>query len=78
MKYKENAEKKIPGRKTKIVHIISKRQEEILAVIKWHSAWRQYTFQPQSDTIYNTECLLDIVKCTENLNKEHKRKEKKQ
>lgn len=46
--------------KTKVWQVLSKRRGDVLAVISWHGAWRQYTFRPNPNTIWNTGCLADV------------------
>lgn len=55
----EKAEDK-PGRKTDrwFVYTIDMHW---LGEIKWFSRWRQYTFFPDKETVYNPACLLQIV-----------------
>lgn len=37
--------------------------------IKWYGPWRQYCFFPNSNTIWNAECLEDVANfCRENRN----------
>ena len=47
--------------KTKVIEVISKSHNNRLGIIKWYGAWRQYTFFPESDTLFNTECLNDVI-----------------
>ena len=67
-KYLEFQEHTPEGRKTKIWYVISKTQGTLLAEIKWHGSWRQYTLWPSPNTIWNNQCLVDIVTflCQEN------------
>ncbi|MBA7549963.1 hypothetical protein ES705_42468 [subsurface metagenome] len=55
--------------KTKVIEIISKRGRERLGIIKWFPRWRQYAFSPGADTIFNVECLNDIVSHIKGLRK---------
>jgi hypothetical protein len=34
---------------------------DMLGIIKWYSAWRQYVLFPQPETVFNSECLKDIT-----------------
>ena len=43
-----------------------------LGEIKWFSAWRQYTFQPEPLSIFNSGCLDELTKFVSQLNKKHK------
>jgi len=47
--------------KTKVIGVYSKRSGDRLAIIKWYGAWRQYAFFPENKTIFNVECLNDII-----------------
>jgi hypothetical protein len=43
-----------------------------LGVIAWYGPWRQYTFDPLEGTTFNKECLDDISRFLERVNKEHR------
>ena len=47
--------------KTKVVNVWSKKSREALGIIKWYGRWRQYAFFPDNNTLFNTECLNDII-----------------
>lgn len=32
-----------------------------LGVIRWFARWRQYVFQPASDTVFNPVCMREIA-----------------
>lgn len=49
-----------PARKTKTWMVVSKSSGTMLGRIRWHGPWRQYTFLPEGNTIWNTGCLSDI------------------
>lgn len=36
-----------------------------LGDIKWKASWRKYAFFPESDTLYEQDCLRDIAKFLE-------------
>jgi hypothetical protein len=59
--------------KTKRIVILSKRHWSILGEIRWYGAWRQYTFRPDPETIWNTKCLEDVQKCIRVLMDERKK-----
>lgn len=46
--------------KTKVWTIISKTRGSVLGQVKWHGPWRQYTFWPSPETIWNVGCLADV------------------
>ena len=47
--------------KTKVIGVWSKKHSDRLGIIKWFGRWRQYAFFPETGTVFNTECLNDIV-----------------
>lgn len=47
--------------KTKRIVITSKKHLEILGEIKWYGPWRQYAFYPLENTIWNKQCMKDII-----------------
>jgi hypothetical protein len=50
------------GQKIKIIGVWSKKHsKKRLGLIKWFGRWRQYTFFPETGTVFNAECLNDIV-----------------
>ena len=53
--------------KTKVIGVWSKKSADRLGIIKWFSGWRQYAFFPEKGTIFNVECLNDIVSHIEEL-----------
>lgn len=32
----------------------------LLGIVKWYNPWRQYCFYPESDCVFNMNCLEDI------------------
>jgi hypothetical protein len=58
--------------KTKRIIVINKRHLDILGEIKWYRAWRQYTFYPVGNTVWNRQCLDDIITYINNLMDERK------
>ena len=47
--------------KTDVWSVVSKKHDDVLGEIKWHGAWRQYAFFPNENTIWNRECLADVM-----------------
>jgi hypothetical protein len=56
-----------PDRKTVIVSVFNKRSNSKLGSIRWYGAWRQYCFHPESQTIFNRGCLIDINQVIDDL-----------
>ena len=46
--------------KTSVYAVINIKLGNILGIIKWYSSWRQYCFFPESNTVFNKDCLSDI------------------
>lgn len=46
--------------KTKRVVVRSRKHGFKLGEIRWYGAWRQYTFFPESDTVFNRSCMAEI------------------
>ena len=46
--------------KTSVYAVINVKLGNILGIIKWYPSWRQYCFFPESDTVFNKDCLSDI------------------
>lgn len=42
------------------VWIVTSTSGSELGTIRWHGAWRQYTFWPAQATIFNPDCLDEI------------------
>ena len=47
--------------RTTVWQVKSKHSGDILGVIKWFGKWRQYAFFPWLDTIWNPDCMTDII-----------------
>lgn len=47
--------------KTKVWEVISKQHGFRLGLIKYFGRWRQYAFWPEAGTIWNHECLKDVI-----------------
>lgn len=55
--------------KTKVIEVSSDSGIP-LGVIKFWGAWRQYTFQPASNTVLNVDCMKEIIDKVDSLNAE--------
>jgi hypothetical protein len=55
------------GKKTQVWHVYSKNHGTVLGEIKWFGRWRQYTFFPAAETVWNPECLRDVCDFIKNL-----------
>jgi hypothetical protein len=59
--------------KTNIWMVIALEPVVTLGEIRWYGAWRQYTFFPFSDTLWNSECLEDLAEVLKDLNSDHRK-----
>lgn len=51
-------------------YLYNKEQGDILAVIKWHGAWRKYAAAFQPDVIFDAKCCKDLAEILERIMKE--------
>ena len=58
--------------KTVVVGVFSRRSDALLGEVKWYGPWRQYTFFPAHDCIFNTGCMEDIIGMIKRLMEERK------
>ena len=47
--------------KTKVYAVDSLRDGQRLGLIHWYGRWRQYTLEPEHNTIWNKDCLKEIA-----------------
>lgn len=51
----------IPNRrKTQIWQVISLSSGDVLGLILWRGAWRQYIFEPNRDTVWSDGCMAEV------------------
>lgn len=51
------------------ITVISKKQKAPLGEIAFYVPWKQYVFLPISNTIFNDECLQDIIQFIQGKNR---------
>ena len=61
-----------PSGKTRIYIVESKEEGFKLGYVKWHSAWRQYSFFPEAGTVLEKTCLRDIAEFCEEKTRKHR------
>jgi hypothetical protein len=49
------------GARTNRYGVFSVNHGAKLGEIKWHGAWFTYAFFPEIDTLFNDECLVNII-----------------
>ena len=47
--------------KTRVWDVVTRDGGGVLGSVKWFGRWRQYSFFPKPDTIYESVCLGDIA-----------------
>lgn len=72
-KWIEFVEMNIPTKKTKTFIVRNKDNGCEIGMVKWFGAFRQYSFFPNNETVYEKTCLNDISKFMENLMEERKK-----
>lgn len=75
-------EEKVPagymGRKTAIYAVLSAGGGSLsLGEIKWWSAWRCFAFFPVANTLFETDCMTDIVAFMDWLTDQHRKQRPK-
>ena len=56
--------------KTRLYHVLNKKSNMLLGIIKWYGPWRQYCFFPEESILFNIDCLETITKNLKILNEE--------
>lgn len=59
-------------RKTKIFEVITKKDRFGLGIVKWHGAWRKYSFFPAEGTVFEWDCMRDIADFCESETKKYR------
>jgi hypothetical protein len=62
------------GMTTRRLEVRAKKGDVLLGWIRWYGMFRCYSFLPCEGTVYETDCLGDIVATLNRLNAEHKAK----
>jgi len=58
--------------KTEVYAVRSVKHGFNLGVIRFYFGWRQYVFEPETQSIWNNLCLDAVSEFLKKLNKEHK------
>ena len=58
--------------KTRTYSIRSRTHGDVLAIVKWYGAWRQYTMEPLDSTVWNKDCLRDVADFLDGLMQERR------
>lgn len=61
-----------PERRTKRWGVVSKSSGDVLGLVEWYGAWRQYIFEPREGCVFNNGCLNDISAFLTEMNAEHR------
>lgn len=74
-KYLRVIERYEKNRKTPIYLLCRQDNESIkLGLIKYNTSWRKYCFYPIEETIFDSNCMLDIINFMDKLNLERNKK----
>lgn len=66
----------LKGQKTDSYRITTKDDTTHLGWIKWYGPWRQYSFFPEADCVFEKTCLKDITDFIVELMEERKKAKK--
>jgi hypothetical protein len=58
--------------KTRLVSVVTVQSGVTLGVISWYAPWRQYVFRPETDTIFNPDCLDQIEQYARKMTGDHR------
>lgn len=47
--------------KTEVWQVVANQGGHKLGTIKWFGQWRKYSFFPENGTVFETECMKDII-----------------
>ncbi len=61
------------GEKTSTWDVVSAKHGDLLGIIRWWGAWRQYTFFPSNNTVFNPDCMREISRFIETQMKARKK-----
>ena len=59
-------------RKTKIWSVVNPVIDAYLGEIKWNNKRRKYAFYPYKNTLFASDCLMEIAEFCDKSSKEHK------
>ena len=62
-----------PGAKTRKYAVYNLVTKSLLGFIKWKPGWRQYAFYPNSETIFDQRCMLDLAEFCKIITEDHKK-----
>ena len=62
--------------KTRMWGVYSTKGEDpmLLGEVRWHGAWRKYSFFPEALTVFEDECLRDLSFFIEQATRKHRLK----
>lgn len=49
------------GMKTNVVSVTNIKSGTEIGKIAWYSPWRQYCFLPKGNTVWNIQCMRDVL-----------------
>lgn len=64
------------NRKTQAWQVQSTTENHVLGLIAWYAPWRQYSFHPSYESVYERQCLRDIAQFCEDQTKAYRNRPK--
>lgn len=58
--------------KTEVWRVTSMSSGDLLGGVCWYGPWRQYVFEPEDATVFNSGCLADIRDFLVEMNTAHR------
>lgn len=65
------------SRKTRIVLVQNKRSHAVLGSIRLYPAWRQFVFWPERGTLFNPQCMREVIEVCELMTNEWRATQRK-
>lgn len=59
-------------RRTRIISVVNRRSRLSLGLLKWYGPWREYSFFPYPNTLFNNGCMRSISGALDTLNIQQK------
>jgi hypothetical protein len=64
--------------KTKVFACLNTEHASLLGLVRWYGPWRRYSFFPEANIVFETQCLKDIASFLDKLMLERKLEKQKQ
>ncbi len=62
--------------KTSVWRLTNRESGNVVGFVGWYGPWRRYAFQPEADTVFESDCLAALSEFCARKTEEHRRKVK--